>query len=151
MRAVMSVLTRLLSGVVAMLTLAACGTPAPTTGSAPATEFEASAASVIIRGSVVDSANRPVANAQVTCASPQCTLLLELGAAHHTWVQGTATNASGSYEMRVRAGQASFLVSASARGYETQLREARLPNAACRWDQPGCSISLSFTLPDLAD
>jgi len=151
MRTVFRALGRTLPAGSAMLLLAACGTtPAPTASEAvTATKAaeQVASASGIVRGFVVDPANRPVANANVECASnAHCTLFSEVTAQDGA-DQGVRTNANGFYQMKVsRSGEGGFLLNASARGYGIEWQEVRLPDASCTWDQPGCAIDLNFTL-----
>ncbi len=151
MRMVFRALGRTLPVGSAMLMLAACGTtPAPTTAeavTATKTTEQVASASGIVRGIVVDPANRPVANANIECASnAQCTLFSDVSAQDGA-DQGVRTNANGYYQLKVsRSGEGAFLLNATARGYGIEWREVQLPDPACTWDQPGCAITLNFTL-----
>jgi hypothetical protein len=152
MRTVFRGLARTLPAGSAMLMLAACSSAtAPTAPEAKAatmaTQTRVPSSSGIIRGLVVDPANRPVANAVVECMSDaQCTLFADVSAQDGP-DQGVKTNANGFYELKVsRSGGGGFFLSASALGYEIQRQEVRLPDSACTWDQPKCAITVNFTL-----
>lgn len=146
----------------AMLMLAACGgdTSIP---SAPAQEAaikaaEAAAAatpvSVTVRGSVVDSSNRRMANAAIECLGDvHCTGpnsdVIEEGHDHRI----TTTDANGLYHIVAtsRSGASGFLMNANARGFEVQWTEVGWPAPACSSDQPRCTVTVNFKLNPLAD
>lgn len=151
MRTVFQALGRALPVGPAMLMLAACGSTtaptAPAAVTATVAKEAAPSASAIVRGQVVDLANRPVANANVECTSDaQCTLAGDV-AAQDGPDQGVKTNANGFYQMRVsRSGGVAFILNASARGFGVVWREVQLPDPTCTWDQPGCAVTVNFTL-----
>jgi hypothetical protein len=152
MRTVFQALGRALPAGSAMLVLAACGSSSvPTAPAAAVTtavaKEAAPTASATVRGQVVDLANRPLANANVECSSnAQCTLAGEV-IAQDGPDQGVKTNANGFYQMRVsRSGGGAFLLNASARGFGIVWHEVQLPDPTCTWDQPGCAVTVNFTL-----
>lgn len=154
MRMVLRGIGRALPAGSVMLLLAACGsTPAPTTAGAVAVTAERAdgdtlpMSSAIVRGLVVDSANRPVAGANVECSSDaQCKLFTDVSAQDGI-DQGVKTNANGTYVMIVsHAGTSGFLLNASARGFALVWQDVRMPGPSCSWDQPGCSLTVNFTL-----
>ncbi len=140
----------------AALLLAACSsTSAPTAADPPAATARtvAAAASVppspsaLIRGLVVDAANRPVPSANVECASnAQCRRYAEVSAQDGP-DDGVKTDASGRYVMVVSPStNGSFLLGASAFGYGIVWRSAPLPDPACSWDQARCALTVNFAL-----
>ena len=145
----------------AMLVLTACGdTSIP---SAPAQEAaikaaEAAAAatpvSVTIRGSVVDSSNRQLANAAIECLGDvQCTQpFSDVSAEGHDHRVGT-TDGNGQYHIVAtsRSGGSGFLMNANARGFEVQWQEVTWPDVACSSEQPRCAITVNFKLASLED
>ena len=152
MRTLLRGLGRTLPAGSAMLMLAACGsTPAPTAANVAAattaTGTQVVSSSVVVRGLVVDPANRPLANANVECMSnAQCTSPGDVSAQDGP-DHGVTTNANGFYQLIVTpSGGVRFLVDASARGYGIQWQDVRLPDPACTWDQPKCAITVNFTL-----
>jgi len=148
----------------ALLFLAACdGTSAPTapvstvvpraaTSAASAT----TPASILVRGLVVDSSNRPLANAQlecpgpVRCASPNERVSAE-GHDHHA----TTTDTNGAYAIvatDLSAGSASgFLMNANGRGYLVDWRQLEWPVPACTSDEARCAVTVNFTLTPAPD
>ncbi len=137
----------------AILMLASCSsTPLPTSsGTAAATTTVKGAqvvpSSGVIRGQVTDAAGRPLAGANVECTSnAQCTLYGDVSAQDGV-DQGVKTNANGYYQLKLtRAGEGPFSVNASAAGYQIQWRDVQLPDPACTWDQPSCTLTLNFAL-----
>jgi hypothetical protein len=147
-----------------MLMLAACdGTSTPTApaeaAAAPKTVAEAAATtpvSVAVRGSVVDSSNRPLANITIECPGDiQCKgFYSDLIAEGHDHQVGR-TDANGLYALvatgRWEGPGSGFLMNANGRGYEVQWRRIEWPDPACSSDQPGCAITVSFSLNAVAD
>ncbi len=151
MRTLLGGLGRTLSAGAATLVLAACGsTTTPTAAGAAATQTQSSA-SFTIRGVVVDQANRPVAGANVECASDaQCTLFADVSVQDGA-DQGVKTNADGSYALVVsRSGGGWFMMDASALGYGIVWQKVQAPDPACTWDKPSCAVTQNFTLPPTA-
>ncbi len=136
----------------AVLMLACSNTPSPTAASTVATSATVKGAQVVpssgvIRGQVTDVAGRPLAGANVECTSnAQCTLYGDVSAQDGV-DQGVKTNANGYYQLKLtRAGEGAFSVNASAAGYQIQWRDVQLPDPACSWDQPSCTVTLNFAL-----
>ncbi len=153
MRTISWELGRTLSAGAAMLVLAACSSTATSTAPdpAPAAQTQQPSASFTIRGVVVDQANRPVAGANVECASDaQCTLFTDVSAQDGA-DQGVKTKADGSYELIVsRSGGGMFLMDASAFGYGIVWQNVQAPDPACIWNKPSCVVTQNFTLPPTA-
>lgn len=168
MRAMLRRLGRALPAGSAILILAACGSTSTPTGPAEgvaatkpaATATDAAAApptSITVRGTVVDSSNRRLANAtvecpgdDVLCAGPGTQVTAE-GHGH----QVTTTRADGSYEIVAtsRSGGATgrFLMNANGRGYQVEWRQIEWPDPACTSEEPRCALTVDFTLTSVAD
>ncbi len=132
----------------AALTLAACGsTHAPTAAEPVAAAQVQGAASGVVRGLVVDSASRPVAGANVECASnAHCRRYSDVSTQDGI-DEGVKTDAHGFYQLIVTpSGTGGFLLNASARGFGVAWSEVQLPDAACSWSQSNCVTTLNFTL-----
>jgi hypothetical protein len=143
-------LERTLPVLSAALLLAACSsTPSPTTAdsSVPAAASQTPAASALIRGWVLDSSNRPLANANVECASnAQCRRFGDVSAQDGP-DDGVRTDAHGYYALVVTPMAGSrFLLNASARGYGIVWHTIDVPDATCSWDQARCALTQNFTL-----
>ncbi len=148
----------------AALLLAACSssTPMPSAADPPAASTTSVAstagstqqptASALLRGLVVDSANRPVANANVECASnAQCRRFADVSVQDGP-DDGVKTNAEGRYEMIVSPqADGAFLLDASAFGFGIVWRTVALPSPACSWDQARCALTVNFTLSPAAE
>lgn len=150
MRTVLKQLGRVLPAGSAFLLLAACGsTPAPTATEAVAATSATAAgqpSSVIVSGLVVDSSNRPLASAIVECmGNLQCTGIGEV-AAQDGGDFNVKTDANGFYKLIVTGRGAGNFLGASAKGYQVAWRALQLPDPACTSDQPGCAVSVNFTL-----
>jgi hypothetical protein len=113
--------------------------------------------SITVRGTVVDSSNRRLANAtvecpgdDVSCAGPYSQVTAE-GHGH----QVTTTGADGSYEIvatsRSGGARGPFLINANGRGYQVEWRQVEWPDPACTSDQARCAITVDFTLTSVAD
>ena len=168
MRAMLRRLGRTLPAGSAILILAACGSASTPTGpaegvaatkpAAAATDAAAAVpASITVRGTVVDSSNRRLANAtvecpgdDVSCAGPLSQVTAE-GHGHRV----TTTGADGSYEIVAtsRSGGATgrFLMNANGRGYQVAWRQVEWPDPACTSDQARCAITVNFSLTPVAD
>ncbi len=163
MRTVLRPLGRTLPAMSAVLILAACGsTPSPTAvdgavrGGGTAVQPPATVATMTIRGVVVDSSNRPLANAGVECMGDvRCRAAGSQVSAEDGPDDGLKTDSSGSYQLVVTGGSGSvqrgFLMNAHARSYEVAWREVRFPDPGCTSDQAGCTVSINFTLDPMAD
>ena len=167
MRAMLRRLGRTVPAGSAMLILAACGGTSTPTAPAEAvaatkatvTATDAAAAPVTsakVRGTVVDSSDRRLANAtveclgDVVCAGPYGDVSAE-GHGH----QVTTTDADGSYEIvatsRSGGARGPFLMNANGRGYQVEWRQVEWPDPACTSDQARCAIIVDFTLTSVAD
>jgi hypothetical protein len=141
----------------AILILAACGgTATPTSAGAVATRSTATAAeaeptsSVLLSGVVVDSSNRPVAQANVEClgANVACMGPETDVSAQDGPDQGVKTSADGSYRIVVVAKgitPSGILLNANARGFQIEWRQISF-DAGCTSDQARCAMTLDFTL-----
>jgi hypothetical protein len=148
----------------AMVILAACGsTPTPTAPAeavvaekATSTGAAAAPVSVTVRGSVVDSSNRQLANITIECLGDvQCTgPNYQVIAEGHDHRVGT-TDTNGRFEVvatsRSGASASGFLMNANGRGYEVQWRQIEWPDLACSADQARCALTVNFMLPSVAD
>jgi len=164
MLTVMRQLRRALPAGSVMLILAACGgTSTPTAPAEEPAATKATAAlaagapsSVTVRGSVVDSSNRLLANANIECLGDvQCTgPYAEVSAEGHEHRVAT-TDANGVYRIvatRQSEGAASrFMMNANGRGYQVEWREVEWPDPACTSDQARCAITVDFRLTPVAD
>jgi len=168
MRAMLRRLGRAVPAGSAILILAACGgTSTPTAPAeavrgtkAAATPTEAASApatSITVRGVVVDSSNRPLANVTVECpgAEVRCAGAYGDVSAEGHEHQVTKTDTNGSFEIVAtsRSGGAagSFLMNANGRGYQVEWRQVRWPDPACTSDQARCSATVNFSLTSVAD
>jgi hypothetical protein len=152
----------------AILILAACGgSSAPTApaevvaatkSAGPATGAAADAAtSITVRGTVVDSSNRRLADAtiecpgDVVCAGPNGGQVSAEGHGH----QAMRTRADGSYELvatsRSGGAKGGFLMNANGRGYQVAWRQVEWPDPACTSDQPRCAVTVDFSLTPVSD
>jgi hypothetical protein len=145
----------------ALLMLTACGDTSTPTAQAQAAAIKAAEAaaaatpvSVTVRGSVVDSSNRQLANATIECLGDvQCTQpFSDVSAEWHDHRVGT-TDATGQFQIVAtsRSGGSGFLMNANARGFEVQWQEVAWPHPACSSDQPHCAITVNFRLASLQD
>lgn len=50
-----------------------------------------------------------------------------------------------------RTGASRFLMNANGQGYEVAWREVAWPRAACSSEQPGCTVTVDFTLRPVQD
>jgi hypothetical protein len=146
-----------------MLMLVACdNASAPTAPAEAVVSTRATAAvvaaapvSVTVRGFVVDSSDRRLANinieclGNVTCAGPHS----QPSAEGHDHRVG-ATNADGSYEVvatsRGDAGSG-FMMNANRQGYQVEWRQVAWPDPACTSDQARCALTVNFKLTSVAD
>lgn len=137
----------------ALLLLAACGSETGPAVMAPPMATELPPSSGTVRGLVVDPANRPVPNARVECTSnADCVQYNKVTAEHHERDSMATTNAQGSYRLTVApTARGGFLLTASARGYSPAWQTVELPDPACTWDQPRCSVTVNFTLTPIAE
>ena len=107
--------------------------------------------SITVRGSVVDSSNRPLANVTIECPGDvECTERFPEVSADGHGHQVQRTDANGLYEIvatsRPGATASGFLMNANGRGYEVQWRQVEWPGPACTWDQPRCALTVDFRL-----
>jgi hypothetical protein len=140
-----------------MLILAACGdTVVPTTPTraspAPATPTPATAfaPSVTVRGLVVDSSGKPLANVLVQW------LNIGEGEGDLNSPRGVYTDASGSYRLVVSGligpgavggySEGWFEAGASREGYRDDWKSLKIPDRACTSDNEKCDLVANFTL-----
>lgn len=136
------------------LALAACSnTAAPTAATVPtaatATAEQAPASSILLQGTVVDSSNRPMANAEVECmGGVECVPFGAQVIAQDGPDLGIKTNAAGAYVMVAKRTGASdrFLMNATAKGYELMIREVAFSDPTCTSDRSDCTVTVNFTL-----
>ena len=105
--------------------------------------------SATIRGTVVDSANRPLANmtieclGDVLCTRPQ----YEVSAEDH---RITHTDAKGAFEIIANSlpgtSSASFMMNANGPGYDEDWRRVAWPGPACSSSDSRCTVTVNFTL-----
>jgi hypothetical protein len=144
------------------LLLGACGgsTTSPTAAPAVAAAKTVAAAaetipsSITIKGTVVDSSNRPLANVEVECMGDvQCAAFGSQVSQQDGPDNGVRTNADGAYLIvaTARSSGARFLMGASGAGYEVTIREVSFPASFCASDQAGCTVALDFTLAPRVD
>jgi hypothetical protein len=110
---------------------------------------------VVIRGSVVDAANRPLADAVVECVGDGvvCSNPYSVGAGGHEH-RATRTDAQGRYETSAsmpRAGARRFMMNANGRGYQVSWQEVGWPDGSCTSDQARCSMTVNFRLTPIDD
>lgn len=165
MRKVLWPLGWALPGLSALVLVGACDStstpvsPSSATGAAAtaatAATAVASSASVLIRGTVVDAANRPVGDAYVECPTEvTCVRPGQVNAGGHEH-RATTTRADGSYEV-VAAGMPAdgsgvFRMNANRLGYQVEWREVKWPDPACTWDRTGCALTVDFSLSPIVD
>lgn len=155
-------LTRVLPVGSAMLMLVACdsaSTPTAPAGAVVATRETAAVAaapvSVTVRGFVVDSSDRRLANINIEClGNATCAPAnAQPSAEGHDHRVGT-TNADGSYEVvatsRGDAGSG-FMMNANGRGYNVEWHQVAWPDAACTSDQSRCALTVNFRLSSVTD
>jgi len=137
----------------AMLMLAACGNSStPTSASAVQTSAatvatSASDPSVLVSGVVVDSANRPVAHANVECMGTNVTCVRPLTQiiSQDGPDDGVFTAANGSYAMVLTAPSANPVsLNAHALKYELQMQQVSFPDPGCTFDR--CAVTVNFRL-----
>jgi hypothetical protein len=98
-----------------------------------------------VRGLVVDSSGRPLANVLVQW--------LNIGemTGDLAGPRGAYTDASGSYRLNVsgvdRASNGWFVLGASSQGHKDDWRNLHIPDTACTWDDKKCDLVANFTLP----
>jgi hypothetical protein len=110
--------------------------------------------SITVQGQVVDSANQPVANAEVECMGDvQCGPFGAQVTQEDGPDDGVKTNAAGAYLIVVKrfGGGGPFSMSASARGFEPTVQQSAFPDPTCSSDRAGCAVTLNFTLVPRAD
>jgi hypothetical protein len=138
-----------------MLILAACG-GGSSTPTAPEPAAATVPVSVTVRGSVVDSSNRQVANATIECLGDvQCSLPgSEVSAEGHEHHAGT-TDANGAYEIvatgRSAGAGSGFMMNANGRGYQVEWHQVSWPLPACTADEARCTVTVNFRLAPVAD
>jgi hypothetical protein len=142
--------------------LAACGGDASIPSAQEVATEAANAAaaatpvSVTVRGSVVDSLDRPIANAHIEClGTVRCAGPYEQVSAEGHGHRVTTTDASGFYHIvatRLSAEAGSgFLMNANRRSYQVEWREVAWPDPACTADEPHCAMRVDFRLTGMAD
>lgn len=133
-----------------MLTTASDG-DTPATMKSTATSSAAIPVSATIRGSVVDSANQPLADMNIEClGNVHCTLpdyqVSSQGHQHRI----AQTDAKGAYEIVASSlpgtSSTSFMVNANGQGYNVAWQQVTWPRPACSSDQPRCTVTVNFTL-----
>jgi hypothetical protein len=147
-----------LPAAVTALALAACSsnTASPTGATAAAATAAAEqlpAASMIVQGTVVDAAGRPMA-AQVECMGDvQCVAFGSQVIQQDGPDDGVKTNAAGGYVMVVRRTGTSdrFLMNATAKSYEMMIRDVAFADPSCTADRSDCVVNVNFTLAPQAD
>ena len=164
MSSVLPRLGRVLAAGSAVLILAACdstSTPmAPTEATASAKSATSGAAaapvSATVRGSVVDSTNRVLANVNIECLGDvHCTLPdYQVSADGHEHRAGK-TDANGAFEIVATSlpgtSSTGFLMNANGQGYEVQWQQVTWPGPACSSDQPRCNLTVNFRLNPASD
>lgn len=166
MRTIFQRLWRVVPAGSAVLTLAACGgassptAPAQPVAATRAAEMQVEAAaapvSVTVRGTVVDSAGRPLANINIECVGDaHCTPAnYDVSAEGHEHRAGR-TDANGSYEVVATSASGgaggAFLMNANGLGYQVGWRQVAWPRPACTSDQARCALSVNFALTAVAD
>jgi hypothetical protein len=161
MRGLLRPVRRTLPFAWAVVVLGACGgTSTPTAtevaaaAKAPSVEAVAtSPTSIAVSGTVFDSANRPVAGANIECpGSVHCSPNGEdVGADGHEH-RVLQTDANGAYKL-VANGQSadSFPMNANGQGYQVAWRQVAWPDASCTWEQAHCAVTVNFTLAAVLD
>ncbi len=146
----------------AMLILVACGstsTPTAPAEAVPAMKAAAPAAaataavtaSVTVRGSVVDSSNRPLPNIIIECLGDvACTRPEYQPSAQGHEHRVETTDAKGSYELVATSQSGStasaFSMNANGPTYLVAWRQVEWPDPACTSDQARCTVTVNFTL-----
>jgi hypothetical protein len=163
-----TVLSRLgpVLAVVSAALMAACGgstflatNPDDDTPAAMKTATQTSAAepvSATIRGTVVDSSNRPLANMNVECLGDvHCTQPDYQVSAEGHQHRITQTDAKGAFEIVANSlpgtSSASFMMNANGQGYDVAWRQVAWPGPACSSGQARCTVSVSFKLNPTSD
>lgn len=150
-----------LPAAVAIATLAACDSTSMPTASQSAGTTQATAAtgapvtSIAVRGSVVDSFDRPVANAVIECVGEvRCIRGSDITEEGHEH-RATKTDENGLYgtiaTSQALDGTGGFMMNANGRGYEVSWRSVEWPDLACTSDQARCSVTVHFRLAPIAD
>jgi hypothetical protein len=158
-------LGRVFAAAAATVTIAACGgSSVLTTWSDESAELKsatrdaaaAEPASATIRGSVVDSSNRALANVNieclgdVRCAEPGAQVVAE-GHEH----QVGQTDANGRFEIVASSlpgtSSTGFMMNANRRGYEVTWKQVAWPGPACSSDQARCTITVDFKVNPTQD
>ncbi len=164
MRSVLPRLGRVLAAGSAVLILAACdstSTPmAPTEATASAKSATAAAAanpvSATVRGSVMDSTNRLLANVNIECLGDvNCALPdYQVSADGHQHRVGK-TDANGAFEIVATglpgSSSSGFMMNANGQGYEVQWQQVTWPGPACSSDQPRCIVAVNFRLNPMSE
>jgi hypothetical protein len=149
----------------AALVLAACGggTSVPTAPADPvvsakaAVTADAAAAvpvSMTVRGSVVDSSNRPLRGINIEClGDAHCEPPHYEPSADGHQHRVDKTDANGSYELVAtsQSGGAAgaFSMNANGQGYQVEWRQVSWPEPACTADR--CAATVNFRLTSVAD
>jgi hypothetical protein len=140
-----------LSAGAALLVVGACENavsptaPSAAASSAPAASPTAVAPSASVRGSVVDSSGRPLADVLVqwfTAGDAPS----DIGA----WQQ-THTDAGGSYALHVSGDGLDalggwFWIDVSKQGFREDSKNLKVPDLACTWDNKKCDLVANFKL-----
>ncbi len=145
----------------AVSAMAACGGSSMLTtnpdSDAPAamkstTQSDAAApVSATIRGSVVDSSNRPLSNINIEClGNVHCTQVDYQPSAQGHQHRITQTDASGGFAVRASSlpgtAATSFMMNANGQGYNVAWQQVNWPGPACSSDQSRCTVGVNFTL-----
>ncbi len=105
--------------------------------------------SATVRGSVVDSANQPLANMNIEClGNVHCTLpdyqVSSQGHQHRI----AQTDAKGAYEIVASSlpgtPSTSFMMNANGQGYNVTWQQVTWPGPACSSDQSRCTVTVNF-------
>jgi hypothetical protein len=156
-------LGRAVTAASATLVLVGCGTEsnpvaiAAQEAAVKAAEAAAAATpvSVVVRGTVVDAAGRPIADATIECPGEnvQCTHPFADVVAEGHEHQVASTNESGFYEIvaTTRTGDSGFMMNANGRGYLVAWHQVSWPRRTCSSDQPGCTVTVNFQLKSVED
>jgi hypothetical protein len=107
--------------------------------------------SATIRGSVVDSSNRPLSSVNIEClGNVHCTQPDYQVSAQGHQHRITQTDASGAFEIVANSlpgtSSTSFMMNANGQGYNVAWQQVNWPGPACSSDQPRCTVTVNFRL-----
>ena len=116
----------------------------------------ASPVSATVRGTVVDSSNKLLANVNIECLGDvHCTLPdYQVSADGHQHRIGT-TDPNGAFEIVATSlpgtSTGGFMMNANGLGYEVAWQQVTWPGPACSSDQPRCTVTVNFRLSPTVD